>query len=142
MTLQERLADARRATSAVTHQRTLHWLRQWRLLAEDLNTENEALNAALRTSHEQHASDVKGLSRLGCSTCRKPVSSAFLPVPTDTPDEGLVVRAFIQCPECIEQAAARLEKMQADNAGEVDQSVDPADLERLGECLGRWEEQR
>lgn len=40
--------------------------------------------------------------RLTCLTCGKPVSSEFIPLPTDTPDRGLVVRAYVECPECIE----------------------------------------
>ncbi len=40
---------------------------------------------------------------LHCHTCGKQVSTAFLPLPTDTPDKGLIVRAYIQCPECLER---------------------------------------
>lgn len=44
-----------------------------------------------------------GLSRLACDSCQKSVSTRFLPVPTETPDRGLIVRAYIECPECIEK---------------------------------------
>jgi hypothetical protein len=44
--------------------------------------------------------------RLCCNTCGKTVSTGFYPVRTDTPDRGLIVRAFIQCPECLEQQVA------------------------------------
>lgn len=40
---------------------------------------------------------------LFCHTCNKCVSTGFVPVPTDTPDKGLIVRAYIECPECIEK---------------------------------------
>lgn len=40
---------------------------------------------------------------LRCSKCGKCVSTAFYAVPTDTPDKGLIVRAYIACPECIEK---------------------------------------
>lgn len=40
---------------------------------------------------------------LYCDSCGKRVSTGFYPVPTDTPDRGLIVRAFIQCPECMEE---------------------------------------
>jgi len=36
----------------------------------------------------------------------KAVSSPFRPLPTDTPDGELIVRAWIQCPECLERNAA------------------------------------
>lgn len=56
-------------------------------------------------------SEVKFLS---CNNCGKQVSTGFYPVPTDTPDKGLIVRAWIECPECIEKTrvapAKRLEK--------------------------------
>jgi hypothetical protein len=46
--------------------------------------------------------DDKGLTRLCCNVCGQPVSTAILPVVTDPPDdEGLVVRAFIQCLPCL-----------------------------------------
>ena len=41
-------------------------------------------------------------TRLCCNACGKSVSTLFQPVPTETPDGGLIVRAFIQCPECLE----------------------------------------
>lgn len=40
---------------------------------------------------------------LKCNRCGKSVSTAFIPVPTDTPDGGIIVRAWIECPECIEK---------------------------------------
>lgn len=40
---------------------------------------------------------------LHCHSCGKQVSTGFIPVPTETPDQGLIVRAWIECPECIEQ---------------------------------------
>lgn len=42
---------------------------------------------------------------LRCTSCGKYVSTAFTPVPTETPDKGLIVRAVIECPECIEKRA-------------------------------------
>jgi hypothetical protein len=44
---------------------------------------------------------------LHCSACGKPVSTGYHPVPTDTPDRGLIVRAWIACPECLENKALR-----------------------------------
>jgi hypothetical protein len=41
--------------------------------------------------------------RLCCTFCGKSVSTPFYPFKTDTPDGGLIVRAIIQCPECLEQ---------------------------------------
>lgn len=43
---------------------------------------------------------------LHCHGCGKCVSTGFVPVPTDTPDQGLIVRAWIECPECIEKRAS------------------------------------
>jgi len=40
---------------------------------------------------------------LYCHKCGKTVSTAFDPVTTDTPDKGLIVRALIICPECMEK---------------------------------------
>lgn len=39
--------------------------------------------------------------RLACTFCGKSVSSVFQPLPTNTPDKGLIVRALITCPECV-----------------------------------------
>ena len=39
---------------------------------------------------------------LTCYFCGKCVSTGFEPVPTDTPDQGLILRAIIICPECLE----------------------------------------
>ena len=41
---------------------------------------------------------------LFCHICTKVVSSPFTPEPTDLPDQGIIVRAFIQCPECLQKA--------------------------------------
>lgn len=46
---------------------------------------------------------VASLSALYCWDCGKKVSTDFLPVPTDTPDKGLILRAVVVCPECIEK---------------------------------------
>lgn len=42
------------------------------------------------------------VSFLYCNFCYKCVSTAFNPTPTDTPDKGLILRAIVVCPECIE----------------------------------------
>lgn len=42
------------------------------------------------------------LKFLWCFYCHKCVSTAFTPHPTDTPDGGIIIRAVIICPECIE----------------------------------------
>jgi hypothetical protein len=46
--------------------------------------------------------------RLCCNSCGKSVSSAFQPFPTETPDKGLVVRAWIECPECMEKKSKEI----------------------------------
>lgn len=38
---------------------------------------------------------------LHCNECGKYVSTGFEPVPTDTPDKGLILRAYVICPECM-----------------------------------------
>jgi hypothetical protein len=43
------------------------------------------------------------LAFIYCYECGKPVSTAFEPVPTDTPDGGLILRALVVCPECFSQ---------------------------------------
>lgn len=43
------------------------------------------------------------ISFLYCHLCGKCVSTGFEPVPTDTPDKGLILRAIAVCPECIEK---------------------------------------
>jgi hypothetical protein len=53
--------------------------------------------------HSDTVIPARATHRLRCSTCGKSVSSEFYPVPTDTPDRGLIVRAFVQCPECLEK---------------------------------------
>ena len=45
--------------------------------------------------------DIHGLSHLTCDTCGKAVSSGFAPVATEM-GSMLVIRAHIECPECIE----------------------------------------
>jgi hypothetical protein len=42
------------------------------------------------------------ISFLNCNSCGKQVSTGFYPVPTDMPDKGMIVRAWIECPECIQ----------------------------------------
>jgi hypothetical protein len=41
--------------------------------------------------------------RLWCNICGKSVSTEFEPVPTKTPDKGIIIRALIVCPECMEE---------------------------------------
>jgi len=43
------------------------------------------------------------IKHLYCRSCGKQVSTGFIPTPTDTPDGGIIVRACIECPECIEK---------------------------------------
>jgi hypothetical protein len=43
------------------------------------------------------------IAYLYCNGCGKQVSTGFFPVPTDTPDKGIIVRAWIECPECLEK---------------------------------------
>lgn len=43
------------------------------------------------------------LSYLHCMECGKQVSTGFYPLPTDTPDRDIIVRAWIECPECLEK---------------------------------------
>jgi endogenous inhibitor of DNA gyrase (YacG/DUF329 family) len=47
---------------------------------------------------------------LNCHTCGKQVSTGFIPIPTDTPDGGIIVRAWIECPECIQEKEASHER--------------------------------
>lgn len=47
--------------------------------------------------------DDKEVKYLRCTQCGKQVSTGYVPVPTNTPDGGLVVRAAIICPECLEK---------------------------------------
>jgi hypothetical protein len=53
--------------------------------------------------------DASPLQYLHCNVCGKQVSTGFYPVPTDTPDRGIIVRAWIECPECIEAHAEQRE---------------------------------
>ena len=39
---------------------------------------------------------------LHCNRCGKQVSTGYIPIPNGTPDENLIIRAWIECPECIE----------------------------------------
>lgn len=43
------------------------------------------------------------LAFLYCNRCGKQVSTGFFAVPTETPDKGIIIRAWIECPECIEK---------------------------------------
>jgi len=43
----------------------------------------------------------ENIKYLHCNNCGKQVSSGYMPVPTDTPDKRIIVRAWIECPECI-----------------------------------------
>ena len=43
------------------------------------------------------------LSSLHCNNCGKQVSTLFIAIPTDTPDKGIIIRAWIECPECLEK---------------------------------------
>ena len=42
---------------------------------------------------------------LRCTRCGKCVSTGFWSVPTDTPDRGVIVRAWVECPECFDAIA-------------------------------------
>jgi hypothetical protein len=66
--------------------------------------------------------------RLCCNACGKTVSTPFYPVQADTPDGGLIVRAFIQCPECIAQQVTA-EKGIADGSS----APEPVRLKALSE---------
>lgn len=52
---------------------------------------------------------IDGISYLVCFTCSKQVSSGFVPIITDfmrfgtDRQDGIVIRACIFCPECIEK---------------------------------------
>jgi hypothetical protein len=52
--------------------------------------------------------------RLACNSCGKAVSSPFRPQSTDTPDGGLVVRAWIECPECMEKDGENQNQLSSD----------------------------
>ena len=67
------------------------------------------------------------MAYLNCSSCGKCVSSGFTPEPTDTPDKGLVVRAWIECPECIEKRTA------------IAPATDTAAILRLLVWMARWQ---
>jgi len=47
--------------------------------------------------------DIKLVRYLFCHFCNKKVSSEFEPINPPFPDKGIVVRALIICPECIEK---------------------------------------
>lgn len=53
--------------------------------------------------------DVSEIKYLHCWNCGKQVSTGFYPVETDTPGKGLIVRAVIECPECISREKEREE---------------------------------
>lgn len=40
---------------------------------------------------------------LYCMSCGKQVSTGFHPISTHTPDKGIIIRAYIECPECMEK---------------------------------------
>jgi hypothetical protein len=71
------------------------------LLPTDIRILREAADALRRT--EAHVSEPHFLH---CHRCGKCVSTGFYPVLTDTPDKGLIVRAWIECPECIDTPRA------------------------------------
>ena len=48
-------------------------------------------------------------SYLYCYFCKKCVSTGFTPVPTDTPDKGLILRGIVICPECIEKEIIKID---------------------------------
>jgi len=52
-------------------------------------------------------SQTPGVQFLHCNSCGKCVSTGFIPIPTDTPDKGLILRAIVWCPECIEKEAKK-----------------------------------
>lgn len=56
-------------------------------------------------NHDWNETTVKEDSKsyLRCNNCGKKVSTGFYPVPTDTPDKGIIIRAWIECPECMEK---------------------------------------
>ncbi len=47
---------------------------------------------------------------LYCHDCGKCVSTGFKSVPTNTPDTRIIIRAYIQCPECMEKKFAKEKK--------------------------------
>lgn len=46
-----------------------------------------------------YIADVKYLH---CNNCGKQVSSGYIPVPNEIDKNNIVIRAWIECPECIE----------------------------------------
>lgn len=61
------------------------------------------------------------MTRLHCSRCGTSVSTEFIPIATDTPDQGLIVRAWVECPKCIRaedafHALGRKQVLRADRA--------------------------
>jgi len=46
--------------------------------------------------------DRQGYTHLCCNACGKVVSSPFIPLPHEMGDT-LVVRAWVECPECMEK---------------------------------------
>lgn len=65
--------------------------------------EQDSESNGVRATFKKKKLEPPVIAYIYCSTCGKAVSTGFIPVPTDTPDKGLIVRAFIQCPECIEK---------------------------------------
>ena len=76
-------------------------------------------------------------AHLHCHRCGKQVSTPFFPVPTKTPDRGLIVRAHIECPECIETEIDRLAITEA-RAREAERRIGLVVLE----CAERLAEER
>ena len=64
----------------------------------------EMLRFALEEIEKERLMEIASkLSFLVCNSCGKTVSTGFFPVPTDTPDKGIIIRAWVECPECIEK---------------------------------------
>lgn len=53
---------------------------------------------------------VARIDYLHCNDCGKQVSTSYLPIETDTPDKGLIIRAGIQCPECLEKFVEKIKE--------------------------------
>lgn len=53
-------------------------------------------------SSEHMKTQAHSIKYLHCNNCGKQVSTGFYPEPTETPDKGIIIRAWIECPECME----------------------------------------
>lgn len=51
------------------------------------------------------------VKHLHCNSCGKQVSTGFIPQLTDTPDGGIIIRAHIECPECLQFKAETLKSI-------------------------------